>query len=305
MTSKVNYFSGYRPAALLRVTGEDAFGFLQGQFTNDLRPPSGSATYGLWLNQKGKVLADSVVIRLAENEFLLVSGNSPAAIIRQRLEEYIVADDVVLADETATAHGLVLGGPDVGGVVGNLLGEAPGAGRFIGSGGTVVFGGRRAPGVIYEIVGPENTLAEFRRQILASGGEEVGAAEMEFTRISAGIPAVPADVGPGDLPNEGGLEDTALSSTKGCYLGQEVMARLKNLGQVRRRLHPVRGRGPVPAARAALYQGDKKVGEVRSVARQGDAHVALAMLSLVTLDPLAGLSLEPSGAASMTIDRHG
>ncbi len=305
MTPKGYYFSSFRPAALLRVTGEDAFGFLQGQFTNDLRPPPGGATYGLWLNQKGKVLADSVVIRLAENEFLLVSGNSPAAVIRQRLEEYIVADDVVLADETATAHGLVLGGPDSGGGVRKLLGETLLAGRFIGSGGAVVFCGRRVPGVNYEIVGPENTLAEFRRQILASGGEEVGAAEMEFNRISAGIPAVPIDVGPGDLPNEGGLEDTALSSTKGCYLGQEVMARLKNLGQVRRRLHIVHGRGPAPAARAALYQGEKKAGEVRSVARQGDAHVALAMLSLINLDPRAGLSLEPSGAASITIDRHG
>lgn len=305
MTPRGDYFCGFKPAALLRGTGEDAFGFLQGQFTNDLRPPPGSAIYGLWLNQKGKVLADSMVIRLAENEFLLVSGNSPAAGIKQRLEEYIVADDVVLVDETASAHGLVLWGPDSSGVVRNLLGETPGAGRFIRSEGAVVFGGRRLPGANYEIVGPANTLAEFRRHILACGGEEVTAVEMEFTRISAGIPAVPVDVGPGDLPNEGGLEDTALSHTKGCYLGQEVMARLKNLGQVRRRLHTVRGRGPAPTPLAALYQGEKKLGEVRSVADRAGEFAALAMLSLVNLNPEAGLSLAPGGPAVITLDRHG
>lgn len=294
----------YRPGALLRVTGEDAFSFLQGQFTNELRRPPGSATYGLWLNQKGKIIADSHVLRLAENEFLVTSVGSTAALIRQRLEEYIVADDVSLTDETAATHGLLFDGPGSREAIKQLLGEVPAPGRFVRSEETLVHHGRRWPGGNFELLGPEKALAEVRRQFLGQGAREAVAAELEFARISAGIPVVPVDLGPGDLPGEGGLEDSALSYTKGCYLGQEVMARLKNLGQVRRRLQVVRGQGPVPAARTTLYQGEKKVGELRSVANQGEAFVALAMLSLINLNPAARLSLAPGGPADIAVDRH-
>lgn len=294
----------YRPGALLRVTGEDAFGFLQGQFTNELRRPPGSVAYGLWLNPKGKILADSHVLRLAENEFLVTSVDSTAAIIRQRLEEYIVADDVSLTDETAATHGLLLDGPGDSEAIRQLLEDVPAPGRFVRGEGILLYHGRRLPGENFEILGPEKVLAEVRRQFLRRGAMEAVAGELEFARISAGIPVVPVDLGSGDLPNEGGLEDSALSYTKGCYLGQEVMARLKNLGQVRRRLQVVRGRGPVPMARMALYQGEKKVGEVRSVASRGEAFVAMAMLSLINLNPAERLSLAPGGPADITLDRH-
>jgi len=303
MISDVSVIPSHRPATLIRVTGEDAFTFLQGQFTNELRQPPGSATYGLWLNQKGKVLADSQVLRISENEFLLWSESSSAEIIRQRLEEYIVADDVVLADETATAHTLTLCG--AGEALGQLGGGVPAPGRFVRSGDVLVFCGRRLPGASHEMVGPAKALAELCGQLVGRGAREVVPAELEFARISAGIPIVPADVGPGDLPNEGGLEDAAISYTKGCYLGQEVMARLKNLGQVRRRLRVVRGRGTPPAPLSALYQGEKKIGEVRSVGTQAGEFVAWAMVSLVNLAPAAGLSLEPSGPVVMTWDVHG
>jgi len=61
ISAKATLFD-YRPGTLLKVTGEDAFTFLQGQFTNELRQAPGSAIYGLWLNQKGKILADSHVL---------------------------------------------------------------------------------------------------------------------------------------------------------------------------------------------------------------------------------------------------
>lgn len=305
MISVVNTALSYRPGALIRVTGEDAFTFLQGQFTNELRQPPGSATHGLWLNQKGKVLADSQALRISENEFLLWSEFSLAAIIRPRLEEYIVADDVMLADETAANHAFTLWGAGGNETVSRLLGEAPAPGRFVRNNDLLAFRGRRLPGDCWEILGSEKAITEVRGQLLASGAVETSPAEMEFARISAGIPVVPADVGPGDLPNEGGLEDGVISYTKGCYLGQEVMARLKNLGQVRRRLQVVRGRGAPPAPLAALYQGRKKVGEIRSVGMRADEYVAFAMLSLINLTPAAGISLEPAGPVVMTLDAHG
>jgi folate-binding protein YgfZ len=134
---------------------------------------------------------------------------------------------------------------------------------------------------------------------------EAGVAEMDLARISDVLPAIPQDLGPGDLPNEGGLEESAISYTKGCYLGQEIMARLKNTGKVRRRLHVVRGAGALPRPSALLYQGEKKIGEVRSSASKGDEFVALAMLSLINLDQAAGLSLSPNGPPGLRLGLHG
>jgi folate-binding Fe-S cluster repair protein YgfZ len=106
------------------------------------------------------------------------------------------------------------------------------------------------------------------------------------------------------LPNEGGLEDDAISYTKGCYLGQEVMARLKNLGQVRRRLHLVHGMGAPPKPGSVLYQGDLHVGETRSAAVDGENFVTLAMLSLAKLDPAAGLTRVPGSTPDLQILRR-
>jgi folate-binding protein YgfZ len=296
----------FQPGAILRATGEDVFPFLQGQFTNELRQAPGSATYGLWLNQKGKVLADSHLLRVSEKEFVIVSLHASAETIRQRLEDYIVADDVGLADETAGARGLLVTGAGSASIMRRILGETPAAGHFARYADGVVFRSQRLPGESFEVIGAADAMPAWRRRFLAEGFVSVGSPDIEFARIAAGIPAVPADIGPGDLPNEGGLDESAISYTKGCYLGQEVMARLKNLGQVRRRLHVVRGgRGAPPAALAPLYQDGKKVGEIRSVASRADGFVAFAMLSLINLKSEQGLSLEPAGPASIEVQRHG
>jgi hypothetical protein len=295
----------YRPSGLLRVTGDDAAAYLQGQFTNELRQPIGAVVYGLWLNQKGKVLADSYVLKRSENEFTVASVTSTAAIIRARLEEYIVADDVTLTDASNQDQALAVTGPRCGELVRQCLGAVPPPGQFLQRGEMVVFAGRRSHDENYELIGPEIRIAEAKNKLLSLGGRGAGTEEMEFLRISAGLPAVPQDIGPGELPNEGGLEIEAISYTKGCYLGQEVMARLKNMGQVRRRVHRIHGSGAAPEALAPLYQGERQVGQIRSIARQGNGFVALAMLSLVNLDPASGLSLVPNAAPAARIIPHG
>ncbi|MDI1249012.1 MAG: folate-binding protein [Lacunisphaera sp.] len=295
----------YRPSALLRVTGDDAAGYLQGQFTNELRQPIGAAVFGLWLNQKGKVLADSSVLKQGENEFTVVSIHSTAAVIRARLEEYIVADDVTLTDESNQVQALSVAGRGCSAIIQQCLGAMPLPGHFLQRDERVVFAGRRSRDENYELFGPAAVTEETKSKLLALGAREAGAEEMEFMRISAGRPAVPQDIGPGDLPNEGGLEVEAISYTKGCYLGQEVMARLKNMGQVRRRLHRIHGSGAAPEALAPLYQRGKQVGQIRSIARQGNEFVALAMLSFVNLDPASGLGLAPNAAPAVRIIPHG
>lgn len=304
MISDSAFLNKHQPKTVLRVAGEDAFSFLQGQFTNELRHPPGSATYGLWLNQKGRVVADSVVLRLAENEFLVLSGNSPVSVIQQRLQDYIVADDVILQDETATVGGLTFGGEGSGEIIRAVGGAVPSSGCFIRNGDVMIFNGHRMPAENYEIIGPEKTVADWRERLVARGGAEIGIEAVEWARISAGLPAIPQDLGPTDLPNEGGLEESALSFTKGCYLGQEVMARLKNLGQVRRRLLVVHSIGVPLRSAAPLYQGSLKVGELRSVSGGTKGYVAFAMFSLINLKPEAGLSLAPDGPTDVRFGTH-
>ena len=269
----------WKPAAWLRVTGSDALPFLQGQFTNDLRGLSGSgAVYGLWLNHKGRVLADSFVLRggTAE-EFWIGSYFSEAGVIRERLEAYVIADDVVVEDVTAEWVGVTL-------FPGGRTGWAEG----------LSFPGRRASEPCVEWVLPVKEAEEHVHRL--EGAAQLSVEEMERRRIEAAIPAVPRDIGPGELPNEGGLETTAISYNKGCYLGQEVMARLKSMGQVRRRLVRVRGSGDVPAVPTDMFQGERKVGELRSAVRSGEGFIGLALVSLLNAKAELGVSFAEGGA---------
>jgi len=275
-------------SAVLRAYGPDANSYLQGQFTQELRIKAGASAYGLWLDLKGKVIADSTVLKLKENEFLIFTTSAGAEAMRTRLEANVISDDVAFIDETARWEGLLFWGEDAA-----ALG-APVAG--------VAFPSRRPGSGGIQWFVPQGQGDEVLEPIKAMVEETPEA--MERARIASATPAVPSDIGPRDLPNEGGLEEVAISFTKGCYLGQEVMARLKNLGQVRRRLHVVRGRGAPPLAQTPLHQSQRKVGETRSSVADGDEFLAMAMLSLVNLDAQAGLSLAPNGAADITIVRR-
>jgi tRNA-modifying protein YgfZ len=123
--------------------------------------------------------------------------------------------------------------------------------------------------------------------------------------LAAGVPAIPAEFGPSDLPQEAELEHTAISFTKGCYLGQEVMARLHAMGQVRRRLVRVGGVGAVPVAGAELQQNARRQGELRATAptADGQAWIGLALVNLLGLDLGAPLTVASSGAVVSLLDQ--
>lgn len=279
-------FHRYSPAAWLRARGADAGEFLQGQFSQDIRPArEGSVVYGLWLDNKGKVLADSYLgIGSASDEYWIASVASPGAAIRRRLEEFIIADDVVIED-----------GPPGAAVA--LLGEGGGAWLASAPRPGVYFRGRRTLAENWEWIFPQSAGDEVTAAL--GGMPELVAADLERLRIRDGLPAVPADLGPGDLPNEGGLEAEAISYTKGCYVGQEVMARLKSKGRIRRQLRRVAGSGPVPAVPAELWQEAARVGELRSAVADaaGGGYAGLALVSLAGIRPDLPLALGRGGPA--------
>ncbi len=290
-----------RPIAWLRVTGPDAAPFLQGQCTQDLRPlRDGQSAEALWLNPKGRILGESLVLRSAvpgQDCWWLWSAHTPGDSLRTRLEDFIIADDVTVSAEDAAWEQVTLAGPAAEAWLREALaGEAPPApGAWLPLGGGLLFAGRRGLPQVWDWLRPAPPSAPASPQPPPGLGD-LSLVALHRARLAAGVPAIPGEFGPQDLPQEAGLETVAVSFNKGCYLGQEVMARLHAMGQVRRRLLRVAGPGPAPAAPLELRQNDKRVGELRATADDGHGGwIGLAMLQLLGLDPAAPL---------LTADQH-
>ena len=273
-----NQFYRCAAAAWLEVRGDDASWFLQGQFTNDLRSEDASlCTYGLWLDRKGKVQGDGFVLGMRSEGYRIFSYETMGEALRERLEAYIIADDVEITDRTGSVEVISILGPDSESMV-SRLGALPAGGENAVTDDGVFFEGRRSMNRSYEIVVERTRVVRVVERLRSLGLTEVDAEAVELERIRSGIPAIPRELGPGDLPQEGAVEGDAISFNKGCYLGQEVMARLQSMGRVRRRLVPVRVSGPASAP-CPLFQGSDHVGELRTHIRGHDGETnGMAMI---------------------------
>lgn len=232
--------------AVVRVTGEDAAVFLQGQCTADLR--QGDLTDALWLNRKGRVLAHTVVAKEPDGSFLLLCPHLAAADLVAIVTANVIADDVVAEDETSRWARWVVWGAEP---------KASGA---------RVFATKRYGVAAWDVLTPAGA---------AAPGEVADFGELQRERIRAGVPSVPADCGANEFPQECGL-DAWVSYTKGCYLGQEVMARIQSMGSLRRILRRVSG--PVAVGQELKTAEGKAVGTVRSAS--GDVGLALVSVDL-------------------------
>ncbi len=290
-----------RPGAWLRVSGPDAASFLQGQCTQDLRPLAhGQCAEALWLNTKGRILGESLVLHEqvpgGDDVWWLWSAHTAGETLRARLEDFIIADDVTVSAEEGAWRQSTLAGPAAEAWLSEALGgrppPAPGTWAPLAEG--FVFAARRGLPRTWEWLTPLARAATLPEPPASLG--ELSLVALHRARIAAGVPAIPGEFGPQDLPQEAGLEAVAISFTKGCYLGQEVMARLHSMGQVRRRLVRVGGPGPVPAAPLEIRQNDKRVGELRASADDTrGGWIGLAILNLLGLD---------LGKPLLTADQH-
>ncbi len=272
----------YEPAAHLLVTDEDAADFLQSQFSNELRPfHAGRCTYGLWLDVKGKVIADSVIFCEGDERFRILSEHSPSAVIRQKLEQHIIADDVEI-EALPTGAALALVGRDAGALLESLGFSEPELGVFETVTGVSVSRGRRSLEPSFELWSESAaTIAELKVRLVDLGVEFISADRIKLIRIAAGVPSVPSEIGPGDLPGEGALVEDAVSLTKGCYLGQEVVSRMHNLGRPQRALFRICGSEGAPLCPTALYNKEsKKIGELRSVFSTENGWQGVALLKI-------------------------
>jgi folate-binding protein YgfZ len=300
---------------LIEVTGGDAGRWLDGMLSNDiaaLKPGSTrSGCYALLLTPQGRIVADLHVLLRPDGYWLELDRDAVAPVLA-RLERYIIADDVRLSDRSDGFARFSLEGPRARAILAAATGAslelAPDACAEARLDGTSVviaaFGWTGEPG--FQIIAPvaEATRvgAALHPEREAAGCIEADCATLELLRIEAGIPRFGAELDESVLPDEARLGD-AISTTKGCYTGQEVIARLRTRGRVKHllvglALDPAE---PLPEPGSALMDGDEAVGEVTSVARSTDAG-AIALAFVRRPRDAAGTSLSVGDAKARVVE---
>jgi folate-binding protein YgfZ len=271
----------------LRVTGDDRVSWLQGLVTNDVASLAvGEGCYAAYLTPQGRMISDLRVLAL-DGAFLLDVPAARRMPVIERFDSFIITEDVTLADVTPDVARLGLHGPLATRVLVDALEELVSslAVRVAGlaehqhvagelGGQPVIIAGSRAIGRIgYDVYGPASTLPEILAALTAAGAVDVDAETWDTLRIEAGRPEFGVDMDTETIPLEAGIESRAISQTKGCYVGQEIIIRVlhRGGGRVARRLVGlvVDGDGrdeSVPASGTILKAGDKDVGRVTSAA---------------------------------------
>jgi len=263
----------------LRIVGADRIAFLHGQLANDVRSlPASGALRTVQLNAKGHALAQMTLHRRDDDVHLAVEDGAAEAVAR-RLRDHVVFDEVEIEDLGGVLRTVTVQGPAARSVIERAFGEPPPPGAFA----SVAFGDaslllsasrRSVPGGV-DVHVLARQADEASRRLADAGAVRGDVASLEGSRVEAGVPRAGRDAGPGVLPQEAGLDD-AISTRKGCYLGQETMARIEARAQVRRGLvrlvlgDPAQG-DPVTGAEEAGMEGgaedDTTAHEVRSDGR--------------------------------------
>ena len=258
---------------VVSVDGPEAGPFLQGLISNDIeRVTEARGIYAALLTPQGKFLHDFFVLRRGDG-YLLDCEGPRIGDLGGRLVAYRLRADIELADATEDFRVVALfGGESVGGDGFDL---APGEGSAAPcEGGTVMCDPRDAALGLRAVLPSDADLAFLERAGFSKGH----VADYERHRIARGAPDGSRDmeVGRATLMECGFEALNGVDFEKGCYVGQELTARTKHRGLVRRRLAPVALEGPLPPAGTPIMAGEREVGEIRS----GLDDAALAVLRL-------------------------
>jgi folate-binding protein YgfZ len=277
---------------LIEVTGGDRVRWLNGMLTNDIAAlaagPERSGCYALLLTRQGRIVGDFHVLHRGDALWLETEAEAVAASI-EALERFIIADDVKLRDRSGELARLGLEGPQAEAVLARALGRAPAlapdACADVALGDTpltlAAYGWSGEPG--FQLFAPRGAAPAVERALLAAGagcGLIAAAAEtLEILRIEAGVPRLGHELDPSVLPGEARLEH-AISRSKGCYTGQEVIARMESRGRASHLLVGLVSDSPAPpAVGAGVFADAREVGQVTSSCRSPAAGaIALAFV---------------------------
>jgi aminomethyltransferase len=261
----------------IRVTGKDRISFLQNMLSNDVKGlATGSGLYACWLSRQGKLISDLVVYRF-EDSVLLEMEPERLTPVMESLTRYIVSEDVSLRDASPEEALVSLEGPRAAELLSGLTNEPlPPLAPFqflerelLGAG-VRVSAVAHGPGPGLDLALPSAEAPRLVETILERGRPlgllPAGARALDIRRIEAGIPLFGVDMDESHMPLEAGLE-FALSFQKGCYIGQEYVARLAHRGHVNKKLAGLRLTGElVPEPGTPIGAGDREIGAITSAA---------------------------------------
>jgi len=234
------------PCGVLDVAGADRVAFLQGQLTQDVKAMSpGEVRPAAGLTPKGRILYLARVLALPDNLRLLVPFDAREAILAH-LKKYVIFQKVAIADRSTEFSLVGLYGPRSDGIAAPAGAVAlPKEGDFSA-----------------EILVPSERLEDFERLLAGAGAAKVTESTAEVLRVESGLPRFGTDVDDSHFPDEVGL-DAAISTTKGCYVGQEIVARTRTYGRVNRRLVGFRfPDGPVEAGSLLKQPEEPEPGKI-------------------------------------------
>jgi folate-binding protein YgfZ len=226
---------------LLRFTGADRRSYLQGLLTNDIAAlEPGTGCYSAMLTAQGRMIADMRVLETGD-ALLAATQRSLAASLRERFDQFIFSEDVAVTDVSEAIAQLSVIGPNAGAAVtaafsneARLATLLPFENVRLDAGGPVVVAGSDEFGVTgFDLFVDSARAGEIRNALLQSGAAAVDLDTAFVRRIEAGRPEFLVDMDEDTIPLEAGIEDRAISLTKGCYVGQEIIIRVLHRGHGR------------------------------------------------------------------------
>jgi folate-binding protein YgfZ len=243
----------------LLLRGAEAAEYLQGQLTNDIVGLAmGEGCYAALLNRKGHMQADMRVLRTAEDEIWVDTEASALEAARRHLEMYKIGRDVAIEDVSAARTLLSLIGPRSAEIAGSPpLPEHACESLFVG--GIECLATGTALGI--DLIVPSADAERLRAALSQAGAVEVGPEAAEILRIEMGTPRFGAEMDTSTMPAEAGIVAAAVNFEKGCYIGQETVARLHYRGKPNRHLRGLR-LSAAASPGATLNLDDKEIGRV-------------------------------------------
>ncbi|HEX3322159.1 MAG TPA: folate-binding protein [Terriglobales bacterium] len=271
----------------IALTGGDRVRWLNGMVTNNVRDLAvGHGVYAFLLNPQGQIQADLYAFQRGED--ILVDFDSA---LREKVlglfDHYIIADDVEVAEMNASVSAIGLSGPksvetlkNAGFVWPDLEPLQLGDVSWNGLGVTILRSGEEAAPSWQVWMGSEH-YSKVWDALIAAGGKPCQSDALELFRIAKGIPRYGQDIRERDLPQET-RQERALHFTKGCYIGQEIVERIRSRGAVHRLFSGFRVSGSLPAVGSKIESQAKEVGEVTTAAilpfESGNQLVALGYI---------------------------
>ncbi|MBV9454912.1 MAG: folate-binding protein YgfZ [Rubrobacter sp.] len=252
---------------LLRLVGKNSTEMLNAILTNVVPEEDNLGAYAALLNPKGRIQTDLRVLK-ADGEVFVDAEPEGAGAAREILGRYAPFYHVKVEDLSASSWGLLgLYGPRAGELLGNLrLAEHESARIEVAGRARVLAAGVATPVLGFDFLGPADTLRLIREYLLDSGTTLAGNDAYETVRVAASVPRFGADITPENFPAEAGILERAVSFQKGCYPGQETVARMYYRGHPNKTLHRLIVDGLSPAPGTPITQGEKQIGMITSTA---------------------------------------